>query len=162
MRISKTSTYSTTVKKTAYDEFTLTLQEGCLNNVLKMDGSLINSSGGATINDFDYKVTVAADATTVILNPLYSSSLSMTSCPLTATLFIWDDLTNKWIDQTSSLSVSFVTGFVRTASGSDKSGKLTINQSSATWIAEKIYTMKISITDLQSSDPVKNAIEHTF
>jgi len=78
MRISKTSTYSTTVKKTAYDEFTLTLQEGCLNNVLKMDGSLINSSGGATINDLDYKVTVAADATTVILNPLYSSSLSMT------------------------------------------------------------------------------------
>ena len=127
-----------------------------------MDGSLANSSGGATINDFDYKITVAASATTITLNPLYSSSLSMTSCPLTATLFIWDDLTNKWLDQTSSFSVSFVTGFVRSANGSDKSGKLTINQSSTTWIAEKIYTIKISITDLQSSDPVKNAIEHTF
>jgi len=127
-----------------------------------MDGSLANSSGGAVINDLDYKVTVAASATTVILNPLYSSSLSMTSCPLTATLFIWDDLINKWIDQTNSFSVNFVTGFVRNTSGSDKSGKLTINQTSSTWVAEKIYTIKISITDLQSSDPVKNAIEHTF
>jgi hypothetical protein len=59
-----------------------------------MDGSLTNSSGGAVISDFDYKVTVTASATTVTLNPLYSSSLSMTSCPLTATLFVWDDVTN--------------------------------------------------------------------
>ena len=90
------------------------------------DGSLANSSGGSAINDFDYKVTVTGSGTQVILNPLYSSSLSMVSCPLTATLFVWDDASNKWIDQTSSFTVAFVTGFVRTASGSDKSGKLTI------------------------------------
>jgi hypothetical protein len=162
LRVSKTSTNSTTAKKTAYDEFTLTLQEGCLNNVLKMDGSLTNTSGGALISDFEYKVTVATSATTVTLTPLYSTSLSLTSCPLTATLYVFDDVQNIWVDQTSSFSVNFVTSFVRTDSGANKAGKLTIYKASSVFITEKIYTMKISITDLQSSDPVKNAIEHTF
>lgn len=114
------------------------------------------------ISDFEYKVTEAASATTVIKTPLYSTTLSQTSCPLTATLYVYDDVQNIWVDQTNSFSVNFVTGFVRTDNSPDKAGKLTINQASSTFIAEKIYTMKISITDLQSSDPVKNAIEHTF
>lgn len=51
MRISMTSTYSTTTKKTAYDEFTLTLQETCLNNKLKLDNTQTYKSGGANIGD---------------------------------------------------------------------------------------------------------------
>lgn len=162
MRVSWTSTYSKTAKQAAYDEFTLTLQEGCLNNKLKMDGSLTYTSGGALISDFEYKVTEAASATTIVKTPLYSTTLSQTSCPLTATLYVYDDVQNIWVGQNSSFSVNFITGFVRTDTSPDKAGKLTINQVSSTFIAEKVYTIKISITDMQSSDPVMNAIEHTF
>ena len=98
-----TSTYSTTSFKTATDEFSITLQEGCISNMLKMDGSLGFSSCGTVIADQQYKVSEAASTTTALsLTPLYSSSLNPTTCPLTATLLVWDDATNFWVDKTLS------------------------------------------------------------
>ena len=132
-----------------------------------MDGSLTykssDSSGlGAVIQTQDYKITTAALATTVNLTPLYSSSLSQTTCPLKATLFIWDDLNNVWIDQTSSFSPNWISSFLRDDSGNARAGKLTIYQASSTFVTEKIYTVKISITDLKAANPTTLAIEHVF
>jgi len=156
-----TSTYSTSSLKLAWDEFTLTLQEGCYNNQLKMDGSLAHSSGGSLANPADYMVTSPATADTVLL-PLYSSSLLPADCPLTATMFVWDDATNSWIDSTVLTTPPFV-DFTQLDTGTTHdAGTLTISQESAAFISERIYKVKISITDLQSSDPVANAIEHVY
>jgi len=81
---------------TATDEFTLTLQETCLNNKLKLDGTLAFSSSGTYIGDLEYKITTSSSALT--LTPLYSSSLNPLSCPLTAVLYIWDSTKNIWVD----------------------------------------------------------------
>jgi len=71
--------------------------------MLKMDGSLGFSSGGTVIADQQYKVSEAASTTAALsLTPLYSSSLNPTTCPLTATLLVWDDATNFWVDKTLS------------------------------------------------------------
>jgi len=44
-------------------------------------------------------VTVLANATPAkVLLPLYSSTLSSTSCPLTAYFYVWDDTNNVWLD----------------------------------------------------------------
>jgi len=44
-------------------------------------------------------VTVLANATpAIVLLPLYSSTLSSTSCPLTAYFYVWDDTNNVWLD----------------------------------------------------------------
>jgi len=101
LRISQTSTYSKTLLKTAYDEFTLTLQEGCYNNVIKMDGSLANSSGGVTIPDQVYKINGAGGSPTKTLVPLYSTSISANSCPLTAYFYIWDDVNMVWVNSSA-------------------------------------------------------------
>jgi hypothetical protein len=83
MRISLTSDFATTNLKTATDEFTLTLQDGCYNNQIKMDASLANSSGGVLIPDQTYKVTIpGAPTPSIVLVPLYSTSISPASCPL--------------------------------------------------------------------------------
>jgi len=87
---------------------------------------------------------------------------------LTATFFVWDDFNNVWVDK-STLPANPAypfTAFVRvdddTVSAYHIAGTLTIYQTSSAWIPEKIYKVKISITDLQSSDPIANHIEHTF
>lgn len=165
LRISLTSTYSLTSLKTAYDDFTLTLQEGCYNNVIKADGSYVaNSSGGVTIPNQTYKISGSSGSPTVTLVPLYSTSISANSCPLTAYFYVWDDLNNVWIDK-SALTAQPFTVFVQTDSTSTHTaGTLTISQTSATgvFVTEKVYTVKIKLTDLKSSNPTANAIEHTF
>ena len=159
-----TSTYSQTQLKIATDEFLLTLEESCYYNKLALDGSLASSSGGIlNIPNQQYKVTVLASATPAVnLLPLYSSSIIPTSCPLTAYFYVWDDVNNVWVDK-SALNAQPFTGFVQADTGATHAaGKLTIYQTSATPIAEKIYRVKIKITDLKSADPIKNAIEHEF
>jgi hypothetical protein len=60
MQISMTSTDSLTSSATAASVFTLTLQEGCFNNQLAMDGTLTFSSSGIVIPNQTYKVSTTA------------------------------------------------------------------------------------------------------
>ena len=161
MRVSLTSDFATTSLKTATDEFMLTLQDGCFNNKLVMDASLVNSSGGTMIPDQTYKVTVpGAPTPSLVLTPLYSSTISPASCPLSATLFIWDDATNSWKDSSALTAAPFV-AFVQTDTGAPHTaGRVTIQQDSLSFIPEKIYKVKIRITDPASSNPSLNTIEH--
>ena len=61
-----------------------------------------------------------------MLVPLYSASLDFDTCPLTATLYVWDEAKNYWKDETTGLSEAWLKAFVKTKSGTNLAGKLTI------------------------------------
>jgi hypothetical protein len=149
----------------AYDDFTVTLQEGCYNNIIKPDGSYTaNKSAGITIPDQVYKISGAGGSPTVTLIPLYSTLISSNSCPITAYFYVWDELNNVWVDK-SALTAQPFTAFVQVDSGATHTaGTLTILQTSPAFVfvPEKILTVKIKLADLQSANPMGNAIEHTF
>ena len=108
-----------------YDEFTLTLKNSCALNTLKLDDSLTHKSSansGAVIEDQNYEI----DSTTVVLVPLYSASLSLDVCPLTATLYVWDEAKNYWKDESTGLSEAWLSAFITTKATTNLAGKLTI------------------------------------
>jgi len=87
--------------------------------------------------------------------------LDPADCPLKATLFIWDEVNNTWLDKSASTSQPWV-GFLTADSSPNKAGRVSIYQDSSSFVDEKVYTVKIRITDLKASDPEAIAIEHTF
>ena len=128
-----------------------------------MDGSQTYTSGG-TLNlpDLTYKINGAGGSQTNVLLPLYSTSISPNSCPITAYFYIWNDISNIWEDKSTMTTQPF-TGFIKLDTGTTHTaGTLTVYQTSVLWIPEIIYKVKIRLVDLQSSDPVKNAIETTL
>jgi hypothetical protein len=94
--------------------------------------------------------------------PLYSTSISANSCPINAYFYVWDDSSNVWVDKTTSTAEPFTAFTAVDTTAAHLAGSLTISQTSAAFVAEKNYRVKIKLTDLKSSNPVANAIEHSF
>jgi hypothetical protein len=78
-------------------------------------------------------------ATKVEIDPKYSTSMNIATCPITASLYVLDDLTNRYVEESLS---TWKAGFwplfnVKNA------GSLEIFQTDAGYVAEKTYTVKI-------------------
>ena len=89
--------------------FTVTMQEGCYNNVIKFDGTYAanKSLGTAAIPNQVYKINGAGGSPTLTLVPLYSTYLDATACPLTANFYIWNPTTNVWVDSSTTSTQPF-------------------------------------------------------
>jgi hypothetical protein len=80
---------------------------------------------------------------------------------LTATLLIWDNTNNVWLDKSNSVTQPWVS-FLKTDASPNKAGMITIYQTSSVFVPEQTYQVKIRITDMQAANPTAIAIEHSF
>jgi hypothetical protein len=119
MKIVATSTYSKTATRAVEDSFILTLSDSdpdnyvvpCANNKLATDGTTYaNANGGSHVNDFIYTIGGAA----IDVLPLVSSSYSNAECPVESKLFVYDEYSNLWVDQTPPIAFNFpwISGFL--------------------------------------------------
>ena len=98
----------------------------------------------------------------MLIDPKYSTTMDTTTCPITASLFVLDDLTNMWVeDSTSAFSNAWISSF-NTSKGANVAGYLSIFQADTGFIAEKTYTVKIKLKDLQSMDATAATSETIF
>ena len=124
-------------------------QSPCVDNLLAFDGSswtYSNHYGTAKPPNVSYQIGSAA----VTINPKYSTKITITDCPLTAQLYVLDDTTNLWVeDSTSTFSNAWINTF-RTAyntGASQDAGYLVISQTDAGFVAELTKSVKIRIYD---------------
>ena len=117
--------------------------------MLAFDGSswtYTNQYGTAKPPNVSYQI----GATAVNIDPKFSTKLAITACPLTAQLFVLDDTTNLWIeDSTSAFSNAWINTF-RTAYNSaatQNAGYLVISQTDSGFVAELKKSIKIRIFD---------------
>jgi hypothetical protein len=69
--------------------------------------------------------------------------MATSSCPLNAYLFVLDETTNQWVeDSTSAFTNAWIASFT-TVTGAAIAGKMTISQTDSGFIAERTYTVKI-------------------
>jgi hypothetical protein len=122
LRLTLTSTYSRTTQKSATSEFSLFLQTPCYGNKLAKGNTLAHDIGSDTMTSFSYKIGPAGSSDGQMdLAPLYSTTEDPAVCPLTATLLVWDDINNVWVDQSASTSQPWI-GFLKLDDGSNPAG----------------------------------------
>ena len=124
-------------------------QSPCVDNLLAFEGSswtYANHYGTAKPPNISYQI---GDTATNI-DPKFSTKFSTTACPLTAQLFVLDDSTNIWVeDSTYAFSNAWITTF-RTSYNSVKTqnaGYLVISQTDLGFVAELKKSVKIRIFD---------------
>ena len=117
--------------------------------MLAFDGSswtYANRYGTAKPPNVSYQI----GATAVNIDPKFSTKLSTNSCPLTAQLFVLDDTTNLWVEDSSlNLGNAWFNTF-RTAYNSgatQNAGYLVISQTDNGFVAELKKSVKIRIFD---------------
>ena len=138
IKVTYTSTYSKKGSSSiALEQFILrlTVNPICLYNKITKTSELPN---------FTY--TVSSSATTALITPLYTTSLSVSSCPLTGTLSILDSNLNTWqpysASPTSWLFMTFNTS----------TGIISVLQTvRATYAPFNSFVLQINISDTQSN-----------
>ena len=126
------------------DDFNLKMRQSpCVDNKIAFDPSASrvysNAYGTAVVSDVSYLIGAA----TVTIEPKYSASMATSSCPLNAYLFVLDETTNQWVeDSTSAFTNAWIASFT-TVTGATIAGKMTISQTDSGFIAERTYTVKI-------------------
>ena len=77
-------------------------QSVCVDNKVSFDpiSSRVYSNGYGTqvVENMSYQI----GATKVEIDPKYSTSMNIATCPITATLYVLDDLTNRYVEESSS------------------------------------------------------------
>ena len=94
------------------DEFTLTLSDNCSLNKIALDGTTYANKlniAGISIDDFSYTIGTTA----VSKLPLFTTVRANAACPIQAKLYVFDEVTNKWVDKTSSFP-TYISAFSTT------------------------------------------------
>ena len=125
-------------------------QSPCVDNLLAFDGSswtYTNQYGTAKPPNVSYQI----GATEVKIDPKFSTKLAITACPLTAQLFVLDDTTNLWVENsTSTFSNAWINTFRGTAYNvgeTQNAGYFVISQTDSGFVAELKKSVKIRIFD---------------
>jgi hypothetical protein len=90
----------------------LTLSDSCSANLIALDGTTYTNklnTSGISIDDFSYTIGTTA----VSKLPLFTTIRTNTACPIQAKLYVFDEVTNKWVDKTSSFP-SYISNFSTT------------------------------------------------
>ena len=118
-----------------------------------------NAYGASVVSDVSYEIGTTA----VIINPKYSTAMATTTCPLNAQLFVLDETTNQWVeDSGAAFTNTWIQSFEKVKTVTNAAGYMTIYLADTGFIAEINKTLKIRITDPLTLDPNASAIETVF
>jgi len=90
----------------------LTLSDSCSANLIALDGTTYTNQlniSGISIDDFSYTIGTPA----VVKLPLVTTVRANTDCPIQAKLYVLDEVTNKWVEKTSSFP-AYISSFSTT------------------------------------------------
>ncbi len=90
----------------------MTLSDNCSSNKIALDGTTYTNklnTSGISIDDFSYTI----GTTEVSKLPLFTTVRTNTACPISAKLYVLDEVANKWVEKISFPS-SFISSFSAT------------------------------------------------
>jgi len=169
LKIVATSNYSRVSTGVIEDAFYLKMRQSpCVDNQLTFSptpsSQFLNHYGTGippppNIPNFSYLIGTSAQP----VDLKYSTIFTNVECPLTATLYIYDQPSNSWVDK-SVTKADWISVFEPTKTATQIAGFMTIYQAETlpVFVPEVTHKVKIKVQDLLSMDPNASAIEAIF